>query len=1374
MTLSVNPTNALNLKPVGSIALLGAEISAYDAVSKRAFVTANSESSPGNPLLQIVDVSNPAAPTLVGNIDPDSLGLVGFTAGDVSSVAVSNGIVAVSLIAATKTDPGRVVFLDTNGTLLGSAVVGSQPDMLTFTPGGTKVLVANEGEPGTVDPEGTISIIDISGGVAAPVVSTATFTAFDDPVVTAQLKALGLRLFDGKTVSQDVEPEYITVSPDGKTAVISLQEANALAFLDIATATITKIAPLGLKDWSQGENFLDTSDQTPRAINLRHAPVFGQFMPDAVAAYEAEGQTFYVTANEGDDRGENARISTLTLDPTVFPDAATLKLTTELGRLNVSNGTGIRGDTDGDGDIDKLLAYGARSFSIVDAQGQMIFDSAGLIEQVIARQTPSFANANNGLATDFDTRSDDKGPEPEGVTVGSIGGRTYAFVALERAGGGVMVFDVTNPTDVSFVQYARKPGDVSPEGLVFISASSSPSGTQALLAASNEVSNTLTFYTVTETYNPDGVTTGTAAAELLDAGVGNDVVNALAGNDTIIGGEGADTINGGSGVDTVTYATSGSGVTLDLTAGTTAREKVTMLDGEPGWETRPLFTIGESLTGTSGAINHRSAGVYTPVGILDGVGAYDLNANTVRAFVTHELGETAGATYEVSDGGLGAVALKGARISYFDIDKTTLAVVDGGLAYNRMYDVQGNVVTSASQLATPTGLSRLCSASLYEANEFGAGRGIVDRIFFAGEETSTAFGHPTGGLEWALDASTGNLWAVPAMGRGSWENVVQVDTGTNTHVAFLLGDDGPNGMPLYLYVGAKNGAGDFLDRNGLKSGQLYAWKADTSGVNSPAEFASGSQVGTWIAINAQDVAMAGQAGHDALGYKTDATLKAEADAAGAFSFSRPEDLSRNPLVGNEIVFASTGASIVAGNTSDGVADATDTAGMLYKVTLDFTNLSAPISTVSVLYNGNTDVTRAIRNPDNLDWADDGMIYVQEDRSLQSLFTDPAAANPNEASVVRVNPTTGAIERVAKIDRSAVPTGQIDSVAGLSNSKGNWESSGILDVSALFGKASGTLFLSTVQAHSLTGGVVTSQSLVEGGQLVLLGSDGSLDPVIETDTLKNIENAIGTGFADSLNGNSRSNLLVGLAGNDSLSGRSGKDQLDGGDGDDMLNGGSEDDILVGGLGNDKLQGGSGDDTMSGGDGNDTYTVDSEGDVVVELFDEGTADTVNSSVSWTLDADLERLILTGSDDVDAIGNAGANTIKGNGGANFINGGGGRDTLSGGAGDDTFFFGSALDAVNNVDKISDFAAGDHIMLDPGIFTALNLGPLTSANFHRLDGALPRDAGDRILYHQGTGSLSYDADGVGGAVAVRFATLSAGTVLNASAIVVASGSIS
>lgn len=900
----------------------GAEINAFDPLSQQLFVVS------GDPEVQIVDLSDPTTPVTIGTVD-----LSGFGDG-VNSVAVSNGVVALAVEAENTGENGSIVFLDATGNVLGNVTVGALPDMVTFTPDGNKVLVANEGEPNddySIDPDGSISIIDISGGIAAATVETADFTAFNDRKV--DLQADGVKLFGpNATVAQDVEPEYIAVSPDGSKAWVTLQENNAVAIVDIETATVESVAPLGVKDFSKGqptltsyaisdrgaitnggeplttatgetielggfsglwydgvadngnlkflavpdrgpngdpldldgngstesrafllpdyqsrvvflelnessgevtitdELFLTQADGTPitglpnipnddrqavdaleqavdlpeltqldasvfgsdydpfgadlegivrapdntywmvdeyrpaiyhfnpdgtlinrfvpegtvdsanadnpganfapgtfgtetlpaeylnrrrnrgfegmaldtdtgilyafiqtplnnpsrddgdassvirmlgidpatgepvaeyvyllqkpdvggnvdkigdavyagngtffvmerdsslaptaqkfvfevnlvgatdvlgmdfngetleqqtpddlaamgivpvnktkvtnlpsigylpsdkpeglaylpdgrlavlndndfgleegaeavelgiidfpagntldasnrdDAINLQNWPVFGLYQPDSIVSYEFDGVTYYVTANEGDARirpdgdleddagnvileegdvfNEEDRIADVTLDPTAFPNAADLQEDENLGRLKITN---TLGDLDGDGDFDQLFSYGARSFTIWDENGNLVFDSSDDIGRITAELTPDLFNANDGDPDEFDNRSDDKGAEPEALTIGQVGNKTYAFVGLERAGGGVFVYDITNPTEAEFVQYIREDSDIAPEGLTFIEAADSPNG-ENLLVVANEESSTLSVY----------------------------------------------------------------------------------------------------------------------------------------------------------------------------------------------------------------------------------------------------------------------------------------------------------------------------------------------------------------------------------------------------------------------------------------------------------------------------------------------------------------------------------------------------------------------------------------------------------------------------------------------------------------------------------------------------------------------------------------------------------------------------------------------------------------------------------------------------------------------------------------------------------------
>lgn len=910
-------TNRVGLTLLGrydsGLGLGAAEIVAHDPGSQRAYVV-----NAAGAQIDLLDVSNPLSPTLVSQIP-----ISPTYGGGVNSVDVYNGLLVAAVQALDRQAPGQAVFFDANGAFLHSVVVGALPDMITFTPDGQKVLVANEGEPNldyTVDPEGSVSIIDLGNGVMNATVATADFTAWNG--YAAELQARGVRIYPTitmtSTVAQDLEPEYISVSPDGTTAFVTLQEANAFGVVDIATARVRDILPLGYKDHSQGaaavanypftnlpdlgvteggqtiklgglsglwfegvdgdtglyhfvtlpdrgpngaptdvdgdgeeerpfalpdyqarvmrfalnptsgeitlleEIFLTRPDgttpitglpnipgvdeepvdllgnalpydelgadmegivvapngdfwmvdeyrpaiyhfnpegvliaryvpegtaalatppqpagtygsetlpapyatrrsnrgfeamaldtdsgilyafiQTPLAnpnraasdnsdvirvlgidptngtpvaeyvyllegsdyrsdkvdkigdavyagggkffvverdsalgptgkkfvfemdllgatnllsgsapallpgmtleqhladelaflgiqpvhkrkvvnlpslgylagdkpeglallpngrlailndndfglldepipgdgtvalnpnptsimlgiisfgegsgldasdrdgsggsgrINIQNWPVFGSYMPDAIASYTAaDGNHYYVTANEGDSRdypgfSEEERIGSVTLDATRFPNAATLQGSSQLGRLKTSNQFG---DLDGDGDVDRLYSYGTRSFSIWDAYGNLVFDSGDAFARITADLIPDRFNSN-GSAGSFDSRSDDKGAEPEAVAVGQVNGRTYAFIGLERVGG-IMIYDVTLPYAPQFVGYAPADGDVSPEGVAFVAAEDSPTGHPLLLAA-HEVSGTVAVYEVRAMY----------------------------------------------------------------------------------------------------------------------------------------------------------------------------------------------------------------------------------------------------------------------------------------------------------------------------------------------------------------------------------------------------------------------------------------------------------------------------------------------------------------------------------------------------------------------------------------------------------------------------------------------------------------------------------------------------------------------------------------------------------------------------------------------------------------------------------------------------------------------------------------------------------
>ncbi|WP_153109399.1 choice-of-anchor I family protein [Propionivibrio limicola] len=537
-----DPTvETISLSRIGRTASQGfavsaSEIVAFDKTGKRIF-TVNAESG----AVDVFDASNVTAPVLNSSLNLAQIlhanGKVSDVAvvGAANSIAISGDLVAVAVEANPKTSNGWVVFLNrATLTYVQAVQVGALPDMVTFTPDGTKSVVAIEGEPEdyTVDPEGRVDIINVSDFS----LRSATFTAFNvggarhselpsDVRVFGQVVDSTGAIVRSSTVAEDLEPEYVAISDDSKTAYVSLQEANAIAVVDLTAANVTKIISLGFKNHSLAGNGLDPSDKDSGAT-IGNWPVYGMYMPDSIASYQVNGQTYLVTANEGDSRAdwgvedasgdnvnnEETRVKNLSLDTTVFTDATTLKMDANLGRLKV---TTKLGDANGDGLYEKLFAFGGRSFSIWNATtGALVFDSGDAFEKKTAEIYGNDFN-NNHEENDGDGRSDDKGPEPEALAIGKIYDKTYAFVGLERMGG-IMVYDITNPAAPTFVQYLNDrnlvvdpadnsgstysvdAGDLGPEGFKFVSASDSPNG-KPLLIVGNEVSGTTAIHEIAVT-----------------------------------------------------------------------------------------------------------------------------------------------------------------------------------------------------------------------------------------------------------------------------------------------------------------------------------------------------------------------------------------------------------------------------------------------------------------------------------------------------------------------------------------------------------------------------------------------------------------------------------------------------------------------------------------------------------------------------------------------------------------------------------------------------------------------------------------------------------------------------------------------------------
>ncbi|WP_157670765.1 choice-of-anchor I family protein [Chitinibacter sp. GC72] len=539
--------NLLGRYSTGVYEKSAAEIPAFDPASKRAFVV-NAQKG----VVDVLDLRDPNQPVALGELSATAV----LPQAVVNSVAVKNGIVAIAIEAPVKTNPGKVAFFRaTDLSLISHVGVGAQPDMLTFTPDGKSVVVANEGEPSAdyqTDPEGSVSIIHIQN-LKKPAVRTADFRAFNGR--EKQLRKAGVRIYGPyASAAQDLEPEYITISADSTTAWVTLQENNALAKVDLKQAKVSDVLPLGFKDHGAQGNGLDVSDKDKK-INIRTwVGVKGMYQPDSIASYSVAGNTYLVLANEGDARAwgeddkaywagdaakgfvEEIRVKNLlhkdgfagqkelppqlaklakgaVLNPAVFADcgAGACIDDEQLGRLTVSWTQGYQVGDDGlpklnaDGKLvyDQLFAQGGRSFSIRDANGKLVWDSGDQFEQQLAKIEPKFFNTNHGK-TAFDDRSDNKGPEPEGLAIGQIGERTYAFIGLERMSG-IMMYDISNPAAPTFAGYTSTrnfeakelaaAGDLGPEGLAFVAEKDSPTG-EPLLIVGNEVSGTTAIFSI--------------------------------------------------------------------------------------------------------------------------------------------------------------------------------------------------------------------------------------------------------------------------------------------------------------------------------------------------------------------------------------------------------------------------------------------------------------------------------------------------------------------------------------------------------------------------------------------------------------------------------------------------------------------------------------------------------------------------------------------------------------------------------------------------------------------------------------------------------------------------------------------------------------
>ncbi|MFA0658790.1 choice-of-anchor I family protein [Vibrio splendidus] len=523
-----------------------AEIVSYDSCTDKLYVV-NAQAQK----VDVLSMNSDSAPASEGSIDLQSAAAAsGIDIGAANSVSTHQGLVAVAIENADKQQNGIIALYRSDTLeLITTYIAGALPDMVSFSKDGRYIASANEGEPNadySIDPEGSVTLVDLANGPLRAKVTQIDFKAFNQGQPRHADLTDKVRISaPNATVAQDLEPEYLTFADNGK-LYVALQENNALAAIDVASAQVDAILGLGGKPWDSAK--LDASNKDKNIGNLQsYAMLEGLYMPDSITSYSVDGNTYIVTANEGDGREYGIKTTQEMCDEKGFewdgddykgtenyttekdvciayvdevrgkkldvdanhPLAGALKDNKQLARLKVIK---PRGTLAAD---QKVQAFGSRSFSIWDESGELVFDSGDDFARIVLEQDPANFNSTNDNNQSGDDRSDDKGVEPEAIEVAEINGKQYAFIGLERQGG-IMVYDVTQPKSASFISYLNnrdftqpvctkvdedgdcdndtynsKAGDLGPESIKYFTRSGNH-----FIAVGNEVSGSTSVYRV--------------------------------------------------------------------------------------------------------------------------------------------------------------------------------------------------------------------------------------------------------------------------------------------------------------------------------------------------------------------------------------------------------------------------------------------------------------------------------------------------------------------------------------------------------------------------------------------------------------------------------------------------------------------------------------------------------------------------------------------------------------------------------------------------------------------------------------------------------------------------------------------------------------
>jgi Esterase-like activity of phytase/Cadherin domain len=1046
-----------------SAAALGAnaEISAYNKSSGYLYTVGG-----GSGAILVSDLTNPSNPKIVAKANAtDSAQTLqsAATFGRLLAVAVQNGI---------KTQPGFVQFYDlTNPTLpshISTVSVGALPDMVKFSHDGSKLLVTNEGEPSSdysIDPSGSISVIHTaayltpsSGGPTQADVATVDFSAWNNR--KAELINRGIRI-TGKsgvtnTVAQDIEPEAIAITTDGNTAYISLQENNAIAVLDISTATpkITSLFSAGIKDWDRGQ-----ASATNISYTLSYAAGDAN-TPTGVQAGGLSGLFFDGTETVGEtsldiyysvtDRGPNGALiagKRQFLDPDFQPTVYKLGMNrangaiTELAKIGLkrTDGTALTGlpQLAGKDDIpidstNQNLSYdpfgidsetisvfhttiGGESrkvFAIGDEyRGQIAlfdFNTGNLIQRYIPAGQKALLQAQHGSVIGAET-------------IDSLPG-VYANRWSNRGIEG-MAF---NSKDGLLYAFMQSPLDVDSNGDGVVAERSLSQLTRILAidpATGTPVKEHLYLLSGRSGQDKIGDVTYDAARNVF----------------LVMERDSTRARNGFKSVYEVDLR--GATNTLPLTLGNQVSEAAlpaqTFLVGTEGRAVfREVLDAGE--LGNNG---------YRFNGIPDGIGVMDNGDGTLRVLVNHELGATAGDQR--------AHGSKGAYVSDLTIDKATLSVISGKDFLASANDLfLANADGSSWSSGITTAFSRFCSGDLAAATAFRNGStGYDGRIYLTGEESNPegrAFAHVLSGSD------AGKVYELPSLGNLSFENVVANPLAQTKTVVVSLDDTITNGQ-VYIYVGTKSTSGNAVEQAGLAGGITYGVRVNSTGSTNTEVGNLANANETNLGLNANGVGTFELVNLGDVKAKTGATINTESINAGVTNWLRPED----------------GAWSKDGKTFYFVTTATVTsASRLWA--LEFTDPANPEQggTVKMLLNGSEGQVML----DNMTVADDGSILLQEDPGNTTRL----------AKIWRYNPSSDTLVELAQ-HNPALFSG---TVSGTGNITLDEESSGIVDISSFLTGVSGydtskySYFLIADQIHKA---VSTPTSQVEMGELGIMAT-----------------------------------------------------------------------------------------------------------------------------------------------------------------------------------------------------------------------------------------------------------------------------------------------